>query len=419
MIVSQPVHQHSYETAVALQEAGLLKTFMTSIYNTQVGAQSQAIRMLPSPVRRRVTTQLAKRNHPELDTELVQTIPWYHLSSYALRGLGPRASAKIERWAHQRFDHAVGRALRQTTAVAVHANEGAARDTFRVAKELGLVRVLDVANAYEYVERHRAIVGEEPLPTSLGARIREERRLADYVLAPSNFVIKCLIENGVSAEKILKVPYGVDTDRFRPSRVRPSDRFRVLFVGRIEPLKGFQFLLEAWRRLGLVNAELLLIGGITSAASREILSRYEGSFTYLGNIPKHDVHQWFQQADVLVLPSLVEGSALVTYEGLAAGLPVIATPNCGSLVRDGVDGFIVPVQDVDAIADRLQVLHANPAMREQMGASGRRSVEDQYTWHHYRARIVSAYRAILSGESPTVALNRSAGATDRPSAAEL
>jgi alpha-maltose-1-phosphate synthase len=417
VIVSQPVHQHSYETAVALQEAGLLMSFMTSIYNTQTGPLSQTIRMMPSPARRRVAALLAKRHHPELRNELVETLPWYHLSSYVLRCTGPRASEKIERWAHQRFDHAVGRALRQKAAVAVHANEGAARDTFRVAKELGLIRVLDVSNAYEYVERHRAILGQEPLPASLGLRVREERQLADYILAPSNFVIKCLIENGVSAATIVKVPYGVDVNRFKPPQVRQSDRFRVLFVGRIEPLKGFQFLLEAWRRLNLVNAELVLIGGITSAKSREILARYEGTFTYLGNIPRHHVHEWFQQADVLVLPSLAEGSALVTYEGLAAGLPVIATPNCGSLVRDGVDGFIVPVQDVDALADRLQLLYANSGMRQQMGAAGRSRVEDQYTWHHYRARIGTAYRAILSDESPTGALDRSAGATERPSSA--
>ena len=103
-------------------------------------------------------------------------------------------------------------------------------------------------------------------------------------------------------------------------------------------------------------------------------------------MPFHEVHALFQDADILVYPSLHEGSAFVTYEALASGLPVITTPNAGSVVRDGVEGYIVPVRDVDALAERIERLRADLTLRARMAASARaRALE--FTWDAYRARV--------------------------------
>jgi glycosyltransferase involved in cell wall biosynthesis len=99
-------------------------------------------------------------------------------------------------------------------------------------------------------------------------------------------------------------------------------------------------------------------------------------------------------ADVFVLPSLCEGSATVCYEALASGLPVITTPNAGSVVRDGIDGFIVPIRDAEAIAARLEMLISDPRILDQMsGNAALRAAE--FTVKKYGERLLSTVQSGL------------------------
>src|SRR5262249_27834906 len=93
-------------------------------------------------------------------------------------------------------------------------------------------------------------------------------------------------------------------------------------------------------------------------------------------------------------PSLHEGSALVTYEALASGLPVITTENAGSVVRDGVDGFVVPIRDVTALQEKILMLYQNRELRREMGARARERAE-QFTWAAHRARLSALMGQIL------------------------
>ena len=115
---------------------------------------------------------------------------------------------------------------------------------------------------------------------------------------------------------------------------------------------------------------------------------YAGLFRYVPHVPVHEVHALFQDADILVYPSLHEGSAFVTYEALASGLPVVTTWNAGSVVRDGIEGFIVPVRDVQALVDRLERLYRDPTLRQTMGEAARKRALD-FTWAAYRKRVAA------------------------------
>ncbi|MDQ7028789.1 MAG: glycosyltransferase family 4 protein, partial [Ardenticatenia bacterium] len=99
------------------------------------------------------------------------------------------------------------------------------------------------------------------------------------------------------------------------------------------------------------------------------------------------------QADVFVFPSLQEGSALVTYEALACGLPVVTTPNAGSVVRDGIEGFLVPIRDVEALAARLEHLRADEGLHLEMGQAARRRAK-AFTWEHYGDRLADTVRSL-------------------------
>jgi glycosyltransferase involved in cell wall biosynthesis len=405
VLISQPVHQHAYEAAVAAQEAGLLRYFMTGLYYTGRGITSRRLRgWMLGPWGSKVERELRRRWHPELLPEHVVTLPYYHLLALTCqRTLGRLVSADLDTWAHQRFDIAVGARLRSLSGVrVVHAFEGTAEATLRSAKRLGIVTMLDVASAHEFLLAACAPNGNA-VANKLSARVRSERELADYLLAPSEYAIRCLVEHGVPAHKIIKLPYGVDVERFQPTeKPAAEERFRVLFVGRLGVGKGVQYLLEAWRRLSLPRAELVLAGPL-DRTGEDILRRHSDSFRWVGSIPKQEIHRWYADSDVFVFPSLSEGWPLVVGEAMATGLPVVATSVSGILVRHGVDGLVVPPADVDALCGAIQFLYDHPTERQQMGAAARDLVQRAYTWQQYRRRLRLVYEALLAGHSPIAA----------------
>jgi glycosyltransferase involved in cell wall biosynthesis len=393
VLVSHPVHQHAYETAVAAQDAGNLRWFATGLYDTGRGLADPRLRTwLPAGTQRRIERELRRRRHPELDPNRVLTIPRFHLLATGFRrSLGQYSCFRrldFEIWAQQQFDVELGKRLAGLNGIElVHAFEGAALATFQSAKGIGKKTILDVPSAHE---RFMALEGKAPQP-----RVAQERSLADILLAPSDYVVECLTEAGVPGDRIIKIPYGVDPDSFkRDASLRKDDVFRAIFVGRIGRRKGVSYLLEAWRRLDLPNAELLLVGE-PDEEGRRLLRRYEGLYRFVGPHPKYEVHRFFQQSDVFVFPSLAEGSAYVTYEALASELPIITTPNSGSVIRDGIDGLLIPVRDIEALEERLALLHADPALRRTMGLQGRELIERKYTWRHYYERVGQVHRQML------------------------
>jgi glycosyltransferase involved in cell wall biosynthesis len=173
-----------------------------------------------------------------------------------------------------------------------------------------------------------------------------------------------------------------------------------VYVGHVNCRKGVVYLLEAWSRIELPGAELLLVGN-PDAAGRELLARHRGACQVVPNMPHGELHQTLAHADVFVFPSLAEGSPLVVYEAMAAGLPVITTENARAAVRHGTDGIVVPIRDVDALAGAISFMFEHPDVRLRMGREARRRIEGGFTWRHYRARLASIYRHLMErGRGP-------------------
>jgi len=408
VVISHPEHQHAYDAASALQQAGLLRCFVTGVYRTNRGLFSERFwRWTPPPLQRWIEGNLRRRWNPELDPRLVMSFPTHHLIAFAYRAVRSMPLLRrwdAEYWADKRFDAAVGRWLRRSGPPAlVHAFENSALCTLRTARELGATTVLDVPSAHEYFRQVVLEEGGDISRFTSNSRLRAERELADYLFAPSEFVVRCLLEHGVPLEKIVLIPYGVNVDQFSPVCDREDGIFRVLYVGRIGLRKGVRYLLEAWRRRPLPNAELLLVGR-ADEDGRQILREYAGLYKWVGQVPKYEVGHWFRQSDLFVFPSLAEGSALVTYEAMASGLTVLTTANSGSVARDGIDGFIVPPRDIEALQEKIAFLYAHPELGREMGARGRALIETRYTWGHYGERVRRAYEAILEGRDPKEAV---------------
>jgi glycosyltransferase involved in cell wall biosynthesis len=154
--------------------------------------------------------------------------------------------------------------------------------------------------------------------------------------------------------------------------------------------KGAPYMLEAARALkGLAEFRWCGALQLLPEAARRL-----GEYVDLrGPVPRPQMAEHYAWADVFLLPSICEGSATVCYEALAAGLPVITTPNAGSVVRDGLEGFIVPIRDVGAIADRLERLAGDRELLEEMS---RRAAEraKEFTLEKYGARLIRALAAV-------------------------
>jgi glycosyltransferase involved in cell wall biosynthesis len=223
------------------------------------------------------------------------------------------------------------------------------------------------------------------LPQWLKEQLDKEIELADRIIVGSSFVRDSFRAEGVPSEKIEIIPYGVDTELFRPTEstvCMTTGSLNVLFVGQIGQRKGVGYLLQAYQRFRGPGTRLTLVGRI--GGSRVGLKPFRSLFEHIDHVPRRDLPHIYRNADVFVLPTLVEGMPLVVLEAMACGLPVIVTPNGPSdVVRHGVDGFVVPIRDVDGIAERLEQLRRDPELRAQMGRNARRRALE-FTWQAYR-----------------------------------
>jgi len=220
-------------------------------------------------------------------------------------------------------------------------------------------------------------------------REAEEWRLADRILCGSEFVKDGIAAAGGPTEKCIVVPYGVDSDKAR-ARQRSWDgptsrRLRLVAVGSMGIRKGIPYLLEAASALSEF-VDLRLVGPLET---NRICDKAPSNVEIVGPVPRSEVWRHYDWADVFILPSLCEGSATVTYEARALGLPVITTPNTGSTVVDGMDGLIVDGLSSNAIVDAVRRLLQNSERVVEMSHEAlERSSKD--TVAAYSKRLIEA-----------------------------
>jgi glycosyltransferase involved in cell wall biosynthesis len=221
--------------------------------------------------------------------------------------------------------------------------------------------------------------------------------LADRVIVQSEFGHRSFVEEAFPAARLVTLPRAVDLGEFTPGAEKEGRRFRVLFVGMVCLRKGFLDLARAWKESAIPGGELLVVGQVHDEMV-PLLRPYRDDPTirFIGHA-KGGAADYYAHADAFVLPSIVEGSAKTTYEAMSAALPVITTLNAGSVVRDDVDGFIVPIRDPDAIREKLLFLYENREHAKEMGNSGRNRVAE-FSWEIYENRLISLYRTLTQGD---------------------
>ena len=320
---------------------------------------------------------------------------WHSLPRFLRNAYNPQY------FIQQTFDYFACKALRKADIVA--GGSSAFLKTLRKAKKLGAITIVEHGSSHiiyqtKILKEEYEKFGLKPIvahPKIIEKEL-EEYKEADYIAIPSLFVKRTFLEKGIPESKIIHVPYGVDLSSFKQIP-KKDNKFRVIFAGGMTLRKGVHYLLRAFLELKLPNSELLLMGSINDEI-KPFFKKYEGSFRHIGHIPQNELYKYYSQGSVFAIMSIEEGLAMVQPQAMACGLPVICTTNTGGedIVRNGKDGFVIPIRDTEKLKEKLIYLYEKPEICEQMSQSAKARVSGGFTWDDYGSKIIAEYKRILA-----------------------
>ena len=381
VLVAQLGARKHYQEPSLFHEWGLLDKFYTDFYSNdsfinRLLRHPNVYGRLPSLVKRAID-----RYDPGLRTAEITHFPKFcyeYTQAQRKSSLNKISQAQMVSWAGRKFCQKIIRSDIGNTNT-IYGFSGACLELFEHAKNRNIFCILDQVFA-DYSMAYKLLLEEEKIwegwsltPFTLDEfdlelmnREQREQDLADHIICGSDFVKDSLIKRGVDSHKVTVIPLGRTKERQpihaecenKVNQVR-EDELRILFVGSVGLRKGIPYLLDALRKIkGKVPFNCKVVG--LSELHPERLAEYNDICDFMGKIPRSQIKDLYRWADVFVLPSICEGSAMVIYEALSLGVPVITTYNSGSIVRDGIDGFIVPIRDANAIAEKLIKIYEQP-----------------------------------------------------------
>jgi glycosyltransferase involved in cell wall biosynthesis len=287
----------------------------------------------------------------------------------------------------------------------VHTWPLAALRTLKTAVKLGIPTVLERPNAntefaIEVVQRecdrldivlppdHEYAYNAHKLAIE-----KEEYELAHRLLCPSDFVARTFLERGFPSEKLARHRYGYDENMFHPSSAPrdPSQPFTMLFAGVCAVRKGVHYALEAWNKSEARRDGIFLIAG-------DFLPAYHQKLASMLSLPgvrvlghRNDLPILMRNSDVLVLPSLEEGSALVTSEARGSGCVLLVSGSAGAMCEHMENGLIHKAGDVDTLAAHITMLYRDRHLLNRLRKSSLETT-GEITWTAAGKRLLQIYR---------------------------
>ena len=389
MLVTHPGRQHSHQLARALHECDWLAGYWTGVPAADLDAKGPLYRLLanfsPQPTvgipgrstKHNVVMPLVRRV-AEVIAGPSKVTDWRH-----------RAAAWFDAWAARRLPADLD---------AVICYENGARETFRAAKEQGATTILDAASFHHaWQDAFYEPVESDAVHERINARKDEEVELADHILTVSELARESYLDAGVPPEQVTSVPMGADLSAFTPrgeAAADSSEPFTFLFAGQAGQRKGVDVLLSASLRLAKEGAlhRLQFAGGRDEQLFRGTSAPIEA----LGYLERAELATAFRRADVLVLPSRHDSFGRVVVEALATGLPVLVSKHVGAkeAVTEGETGWVVPAEDLGALANRMRWCIEHPEQVHGMRAACVDTAQD-YSWTAYRERVTDVIASVV------------------------
>ena len=228
----------------------------------------------------------------------------------------------------------------------------------------------------------------------------KEYELADYIMVPTDFVKKTFIDKGFPKEKIIKNPYGVNLNQFKPNKTKEhfNKVFRIIYTGTVSVRKGILYLLETFEELNIKNSELLIIGNTDKELNKK-LKKYKNNenIKFKNAIDQSSLKDFYNISDIFVTCSVEEGLSMVQLQAMSCGLPVVCTTHSGGqeIIDQGVNGYILPIRDKEKLKEKILYLYENQSFRIEMGENAKKKANQQFSWESYGNNAISIYQNLL------------------------
>ena len=338
--------------------------------------------------------------------DLVHTFPYLHMSQFAAMRYGLGGSAfglELSWWVALTLDGYVADRLPDCDVFI--GISGSGLKTGRLAQKRGGKYICDRGSSHirytnEILTEEYRRWGQEFEGVYHKHLTREEHEYdqADLITVPSKFARRTYIEMGVPPEKLRHVAYGADLSRFSKVADPPVDSFEVLCVGHIAFQKGVPYLLEAFEKFRHPRKRLTMVGAVAPEMEQFLKGKQWEHVEFLGNVPHARMKDVMSRSHVVVFPSINDGFGMVIGEAMACGCPVISSENSGGmdLIKDGHEGYVVPIRDSASITDRLEQLAQDPVLRETMGVRSLERVASIGGWDTYGRNYVAVLEALMA-----------------------
>ncbi|HEY1754062.1 MAG TPA: glycosyltransferase family 4 protein [Bryobacteraceae bacterium] len=312
-------------------------------------------------------------------------------------------------WVARAHDVRVARQLTRRTD-AVWGYEDFAAHSFERAKALGIGTIYDLPTVHHMEARRiyeREVEADPSLARFLSPDLEPEHRirrkeaeleLADVVVCASTFVKGAFTKRGWPASRLKVLPYGVSARAVRPASRREPGPLRLLYAGAIGPHKGIHHLFQALCDVPEKAFHLTLAGAWVPGFREWVARRFRTPFHSTGRLPAAGLSAEYEQADVLVFPALRDGFGLVLVEAMAHGVPAIASTSCAApdLVRDGIEGLIVPPSNPVRIREAIETLLDRPQLAPAMSDAAYQ-LSRRLTWESYQRQVVELSHEVADG----------------------
>jgi len=380
-----------YAVPVFFHEKHLLGQLFTDIWmpNTRISSFMQKIPL--SSVKK-----MLNRYHPEIPSDLVTSFFSLGLSySEALRK--NRHNRELETGVFLEFSRLFQQKIMQTGSLNssyIYAFNTVAKDIFSHSESKSKTKLLEQTliprkTEFDLLQSEFSFYGIDYKKGQKSLAYEQveldENHLADIVLCGSDFVKQSLINLGISSTKIKVVPYGYS--KSNSIKLEPKSlgkQLSLLFVGNGGIRKGLRYLIEAATRLPKVEFS------IAGTLEKEItLQEIPKNVQLLGSVERAKMPELYASHDLLLLPSICEGSATVSYEALSYGLPVICTLNSGTVIEQGKDGFLIPIRSSDAIVLSIEQFLTKPDLLKKMSKEALHTAQ-KYDANQYGRRLLKA-----------------------------
>lgn len=338
---------------------------------------------------------------------MIRTFPWLQSSYMAFPWKQHLPRSFIQQWEHltaTTFGNWVAKSLPECDVYV--GLSGSSLPAGEKAHQHGAAYVCDRGSAHIRVQdqllREEHALWDMPFagidPRTI-AREEAEYAEADMITVPSIFAYRSFVKQGMSAEKLCLLSYGVNVSRFQPVAEPAVDKLDILYVGAMSLQKGIQYLVQAYQQISHPNKSITFVGAPSQELIQMLKMRnlWPADAKVLGHVPQTELKNIMSCSHVLVLPSVQDGFGMVMAQAMACACPVIASCNTGGedLFTDGDEGYIVPIRDVKALAERLQQLGDKPEERAAMGKRALARVQSLGGWSSYGEKAMAIYAQVL------------------------